>query len=47
MNGLLKFLTSKNDQRANQLLKYFVIMIVPMLNPDGVFNGYYRMDPLN
>ena len=47
MNGVLKFLTSKTDYRANLLLRYFVFMIVPMINPDGVYNGYYRMDPLN
>jgi len=28
------------------LLKYSVFLIVPMINPDGVFHGTYRMDTL-
>ena len=27
--------------------KYFVFMLIPMINPDGVYNGYYRMDIFN
>lgn len=46
MSGVLKFLTSK-DARAEILRKNFVFKIVPMLNPDGVFHGHYRMDTLN
>ena len=35
------------DLRAVLLLRFFVFLVVPMLNPDGVFNGNYRMDMLH
>lgn len=47
MNGSLKFLTDKKDMRAMLIRKYFVIKAVPMINPDGVYNGHYRMDIFN
>jgi cytosolic carboxypeptidase protein 5 len=47
VKGLLKFLTSKKDSRAALLRKYFVFLVIPMLNPDGVFRGNYRMDIYN
>lgn len=44
LEGILKFLTEKNNEQAKILLDKFVFKIVPMLNPDGVFRGYYRLD---
>ena len=38
---------NRNDERAALLRKYFVFMIVPMINPDGVSNGHFRMDSFN
>lgn len=46
MNGILRFLVSK-DARAELLRKNFVVKLIPMLNPDGVYHGHYRMDTLN
>ena len=43
MNGFLKFITS-DDRRAVILRDLFVFKIIPILNPDGVFRGYYRTD---
>eukprot|EP00285_Hemiselmis_virescens_P001134 CAMPEP_0173408928 /NCGR_PEP_ID=MMETSP1356-20130122/70955_1 /TAXON_ID=77927 ORGANISM="Hemiselmis virescens, Strain PCC157" /NCGR_SAMPLE_ID=MMETSP1356 /ASSEMBLY_ACC=CAM_ASM_000847 /LENGTH=197 /DNA_ID=CAMNT_0014370303 /DNA_START=17 /DNA_END=606 /DNA_ORIENTATION=+ len=40
-HGLLEFLLS-SDTQAVVLRKHVTFMIVPMINPDGVFNGNYR-----
>lgn len=47
MLGIIKFLLDKKDVRAHLLRKYFVFVLVPMLNPDGVARGHCRMDELN
>ncbi len=46
MNGMLDFLSDENNVEAQTLLNYFVIKIIPMLNPDGVARGHYRLDTL-
>ena len=50
LNGALNFLTGKNNSvnqnfQAKLLMDNFVFKIIPMLNPDGVYRGYYRLDP--
>lgn len=47
MKGAIDFLLDKKDFRAFLLRKYFVFVLVPMLNPDGVSNGHCRMDQLD
>jgi len=42
--GLLKFILNKEDPRAQALLENFVMVLIPMLNPDGVYRGHYRAD---
>jgi len=43
-NSLLRFLVSKEDPRAKALRDNFVMVLIPMLNPDGVYRGHYRVD---
>ena len=45
LDGLMKFLL-KGSEQAKVLLDKFVFKIVPMLNPDGVYRGYWRLDTL-
>lgn len=47
LNGLLDYLVHDDDGgdvRVQLLLKHFVFVVVPFLNPDGVFRGHYRSD---
>jgi Predicted carboxypeptidase len=44
LKGLLRFLLDKHDIRAKAVRDNFVFVIIPILNPDGVFRGHYRAD---
>lgn len=41
---MIDFLTRSCSLQALLILKMFEIMIIPIVNPDGVFEGNYRMD---
>ena len=43
MQGLIEFLIS-NEPKAVNLRKYYIFKIIPMLNPDGVIRGNFRMN---
>jgi hypothetical protein len=43
LNGFLKWVISQ-DPRAIEARKHFVFKVIPILNPDGVYRGYYRTD---
>jgi cytosolic carboxypeptidase protein 5 len=48
LNGIYKFLLDyETNPQSKLLLNLFVFKIIPVLNPDGVYRGYYRMDTLN
>ena len=44
LNGILDFISDATNMQAYVLLDTYVIKIVPMLNPDGVALGNYRLD---
>jgi len=44
LQGLINSLLNLDDPVSQILLENFVFVVVPMLNPDGVYNGHYRMD---
>jgi hypothetical protein len=45
LRGIIDFLTS-GTLEAKRILNEFYFLIIPILNPDGVFNGHNRMDSL-
>lgn len=45
-NGFLDLLMDPKNSHSRCLLKNFVFKIVPALNPDGIYRGYYRLDTL-
>ena len=47
LNGIINFILREEDEQAKLLREKFVFKIIPCLNPDGVFRGYYRQDTLN
>lgn len=44
LSGLLQLLLNPANATGQTLLNNFVFKIVPMLNPDGVAHGHYRVD---
>lgn len=43
--GIIDYLLNSETFEANLLRETFVFLIIPMLNPDGVYSGNYRLDP--
>ena len=44
-NGILKTLINNDSPLNNILLENFVFKLIPIINVDGVSNGYFRLDP--
>lgn len=44
LNGFIDLLMDFKNPQSRALLKYFVFKIVPAINPDGIYRGYYRLD---
>lgn len=43
LNGILDLILEESEQ-GEILRNNFVFKVIPMLNPDGVYRGYYRLD---
>eukprot|EP00347_Sterkiella_histriomuscorum_P018404 403345634 len=46
LNGILDFLMS-NTKQSKILLENYIFKVIPLLNPDGVYRGYFRLDTYN
>jgi murein tripeptide amidase MpaA len=44
--GVINFMTNRKDLRSHRLRENFVVMVIPMLNPDGVAMGNFRYDDI-
>jgi len=47
LNGILNFILNEKSDQAKILRDKFVFKVIPILNPDGVYRGYYRHDTKN
>ena len=43
LKGILDFIMEQSSDSKN-FLENFVLVIIPMMNPDGVYRGNYRLD---
>jgi murein tripeptide amidase MpaA len=43
LNSFLEYILDSNNER---ILDEFVFVVVPMINPDGVYRGHWRVDSL-
>ena len=46
LNGVLDFLLDETNEQSKLLRDCYTFKIVPILNPDGVSRGHYRLDTL-
>jgi len=44
LNGLLDLITDVKNEQGRMLRQNYVFKVIPVLNPDGVSRGYYRLD---